>query len=457
MKQRGSGISSAMFKTEHAMRTNVKKIIMKHFYFMFIIAFVFTIMFPLYVHAYSVPELIHYKFNNAGGSTVPNEAGSPVGTNPAPVLNQTIGGAGQFGSALIGTGGAANADYVNTGWATRLSSGGWTIALWLNNFDNNTSSGQPSYLLGDSAAGAFRCFLHGFAGAGNLILRGGGLTDVLVTGVYAAQPCVVHFVYDPAVPEIRAYLNGVLNTTVAQPLVNISGTGFIVGGYAGSANSGLPSGALLDEFRVYSRVLPVQEIEGTWNKELGCSDADHDTYGAGCAAGADCDDSNAAVHPGATEVCNDKDDNCNGQIDEGVTATFYRDADGDTYGDSDNTTQACTAPAGYVSNHFDVDDADPFYTNILPTCEVKVIPAILGRFVGEKEKTRSLLIIGEQGTEFGDNSTIKWESDAIDVVRTRVFFKRFMFMRATFNGAPLDWEEYRVLIGDCEGSIKWAK
>src|SRR5207247_217215 len=33
-------------------------------------------------------------------------------------------------------------------------------------------------------------------------------------------------------------------------------------------------------------------------------------------ADGDCDDTNAAVHPGATELCNGVDDNCNGQIDE---------------------------------------------------------------------------------------------------------------------------------------------
>jgi len=50
-----------------------------------------------------------------------------------------------------------------------------------------------------------------------------------------------------------------------------------------------------------------------------CSDADGDGYGAGCAKGADCDDTNLAVNPGATEACNGVDDNCDGVKDEGCT------------------------------------------------------------------------------------------------------------------------------------------
>ncbi len=71
----------------------------------------------------------------------------------------------------------------------------------------------------------------------------------------------------------------------------------------------------------------------------------------------DCDDNDADIHPGATEVCNGEDDDCDGDIDEGdVCITCYRDADGDGYGDPGITTQAATCPGGYVSNDDDCDD-----------------------------------------------------------------------------------------------------
>ncbi|MCC6308829.1 MAG: putative metal-binding motif-containing protein, partial [Chitinophagaceae bacterium] len=102
------------------------------------------------------------------------------------------------------------------------------------------------------------------------------------------------------------------------------------------------------------------------------ADADGDGYGdaanttQACTAptgyvtnSTDCDDSNPAINPSATEVCNGIDDDCDGQIDEGVKTTFYADADGDGYGDAANTTQACTAPTGYVTNSSDCDDSNP--------------------------------------------------------------------------------------------------
>ena len=70
----------------------------------------------------------------------------------------------------------------------------------------------------------------------------------------------------------------------------------------------------------------------------------------------DCNDSSAVIYPGRPEACDTLDNNCNNQVDEGVQTTFYRDADGDGYGNPAMTTMACSAPATYVSNNTDCND-----------------------------------------------------------------------------------------------------
>jgi len=53
-----------------------------------------------------------------------------------------------------------------------------------------------------------------------------------------------------------------------------------------------------------------------------CVDNDGDGYGANCDLGQDCNDSSAAVHPGAMEFCDGIDNNCDGQTDEQVEVYF---------------------------------------------------------------------------------------------------------------------------------------
>ncbi|WP_141589572.1 MopE-related protein [Myxococcus sp. AB056] len=48
---------------------------------------------------------------------------------------------------------------------------------------------------------------------------------------------------------------------------------------------------------------------------LQATDADGDGYVSVLTGGTDCNDNNASIHPAATELCNDVDDNCNGQSD----------------------------------------------------------------------------------------------------------------------------------------------
>jgi hypothetical protein len=75
----------------------------------------------------------------------------------------------------------------------------------------------------------------------------------------------------------------------------------------------------------------------------------------------DCDDADPAVFPGADEVCNDIDDDCDGIIDESGAIdapTWYTDADADGYGDPAGGTRACDAPSGSVADDTDCDDSD---------------------------------------------------------------------------------------------------
>ena len=73
----------------------------------------------------------------------------------------------------------------------------------------------------------------------------------------------------------------------------------------------------------------------------------------------DCDDTEASTHPGASESCDERDNDCDGSIDEGVQLTWYADSDQDGFGDASQPTDACTAPQGFVSNGNDCDDSDP--------------------------------------------------------------------------------------------------
>lgn len=78
----------------------------------------------------------------------------------------------------------------------------------------------------------------------------------------------------------------------------------------------------------------------------------------GTSCGLDCDDTLRGVFPGATETCNGRDDDCDGETDEGVLRMFFPDLDGDGFGDRDATpTLACQPPtADHVEDARDCDD-----------------------------------------------------------------------------------------------------
>ena len=108
---------------------------------------------------------------------------------------------------------------------------------------------------------------------------------------------------------------------------------------------------------------------------LGCGGVEsknHDSYscyfvfidddGDGFSSDEDCDESDPEVYPGAPELCNEVDDDCDGDVDEDPTdgVLRYRDADGDGYGDPEEARDTCYPDrVGWTAEAGDCQDDDP--------------------------------------------------------------------------------------------------
>jgi hypothetical protein len=83
-----------------------------------------------------------------------------------------------------------------------------------------------------------------------------------------------------------------------------------------------------------------------------------DGDGDGYPADEDCNDADASIHPGAEEVCDGVDNDCDEEVDEELESTWYADADGDGWGDELESTEACEPGDGWVDRPGDCDDTD---------------------------------------------------------------------------------------------------
>ncbi|MBO6938092.1 MAG: hypothetical protein JJ863_24195 [Deltaproteobacteria bacterium] len=111
---------------------------------------------------------------------------------------------------------------------------------------------------------------------------------------------------------------------------------------------------------------------------IGTLDRDRDGFiddrcsNDGGASGTDCNDLEIGVSPAGAEVCNGRDDDCDGDVDEGVSIEGFLDADADGRGDAAESLLACPGAVRFAIEGDDCDDADltvqPIQNEI---CDVK--------------------------------------------------------------------------------------
>lgn len=137
-----------------------------------------------------------------------------------------------------------------------------------------------------------------------------------------------------------------------------------LGPVAGCQGGPCPSGSL----EVEGRCIRVEDA-GDCDPVALYRDVDGDGYGveaeltAGCpregyaSEPGDCDDDRSDVYPDAPEQCNQRDDDCDGLMDEDPQLfSWYRDQDDDGFGDAQEIEESCLRPEGFVDNALDCND-----------------------------------------------------------------------------------------------------
>lgn len=95
-----------------------------------------------------------------------------------------------------------------------------------------------------------------------------------------------------------------------------------------------------------------------------------DNDGDGYSDLVDCDDDNPDIHPGAIDLCDEIDNDCDTLVDEDPERTFWADEDADGYGDPARPLHNCNGYPGYVDNDSDCNDANgSTYPGALEVCD----------------------------------------------------------------------------------------
>jgi len=155
-------------------------------------------------------------------------------------------------------------------------------------------------------------------------------------------------------------------------------------------------------------------------QDEGCSQEDVDGDGWTVDDG-DCNDLDPETHPGAEEVCDREDNDCDGEIDNDPSdpSVFYADEDGDGFGDPENTASACSPPEGYVTSNTDCNDnnadvnpaADEICNFIDDDCDEEIDEG----FSSDSEECPDAVIIDADATNVKLDELLAYPSDPIEI------------------------------------------
>ena len=128
---------------------------------------------------------------------------------------------------------------------------------------------------------------------------------------------------------------------------------------------GSPLAEIADlEITINDPDFPLIPLQGNNCEESAHNSWDQDGDGWRSCAG-DCEDNNPNVHPGMEDITNNKDDNCDGEIDEGNLASVDDDGDGlsEEQGDCNDTDASMHPDAEELVNAMD-DNCDGIIDNL---------------------------------------------------------------------------------------------
>lgn len=337
-----------------------------------------------------------------------NAADSSGNENNGSIVGSANFVSGQIGNALSFDG----SNYINVPDSSNLDLGeNYSISLWTN--PNNLPTWQCMVERGSSASNRMGLWLNNDQITFETSNNGGNWWNTSST-ISTGQWHHIVATHEGTTDTESIYVNGTLIGSQTGRTTDTPNSGALSIGSSPAYSFGYKFNGNIDDVRIYNKVLSQTDILDLFGFTASCTDLDGDGYNAelsncgpvdcddsnpainpgatevcdgidnncsttidenlsfdidadgftsigSCSGSADdCDDTNALINPAATEVCNGIDDNCTGGIDEsGTDATWYADTDGDLYGNSLQFITQCSQPTGYVASDTDCNDNDP--------------------------------------------------------------------------------------------------